>query len=255
MTDIGWPAVAVMGAEGRGPFVVLCEHASCFFPPSLGHLGLSERAWESHVAWDPGALDVAKRLSHRLDAPLVAGAMSRLVYDCNRPPEAPDCIPDKSEIHDVPGNRGLSAADHHARFVQVHEPFHDAVDAVFAARGGQAVTLVTVHTFTPDYHGARRALEIGYLFHSDGQIAQAAVALEHAAGLHRTALNAPYDASDGVTYSLRKHGDARGLQSVMIEVRNDLVDTPARAEAMADHLVRILVTAIRQADVPRRAAI
>ncbi|WP_136440140.1 N-formylglutamate amidohydrolase [Pacificoceanicola onchidii] len=251
MDALGWPSVAVMGKIGATPLALVCEHASAFIPPALAGLGLSEEAKTSHAAWDIGALDLAKRLSVRLSAPLVAGQISRLVYDCNRPLEAPGSIPNVSEVHAVPGNQALTAADRQARFDAVHEPFHaavaDVLDRQLAAFPG-AVALITVHTFTPVFHGQRREVEIGFLHHADARLAKAAVAHEAQEGQMKAALNAPYSASDGVTYTLQKHADSRGLRSVMIEVRNDLVDTPAKAETVADHLAQTLMAAL--SDVP-----
>jgi len=243
MTDLRAKAVERYKADGTQPFVLLCEHASAYMPPELADLGLDATARKSHIAWDPGAFDVAKRLSDLLNAPLVAGGISRLVYDCNRPFEAPDCIPEKSEIYDIHGNVGLTETARRDRFAQIHEPFHAAVTQavdIQLDRVGGPVVLVTIHSFTPIYHGKQRELDIGYLFHSDGILAQTMLAQDQALGRYLTELNAPYAASDGVTYSLAKHAEPRGLQSVMIEIRNDLIGTPEQADVMADHLAGIL---------------
>ena len=63
----------------------------------------------SHIAWDIGAEKVARLLSRLIDAPLLLQRYSRLAYDCNRPPESPDAIPEVSELTAIPGNRKLSA--------------------------------------------------------------------------------------------------------------------------------------------------
>ena len=86
--------------RGQGPAraLVVCEHASNRIPEVLGDLGLDQAAArESHIAWDPGALGVATALAARISAPLVHGSISRLVYDCNRPPDAASAIPETSE--------------------------------------------------------------------------------------------------------------------------------------------------------------
>lgn len=249
LDNLSWPAAAVYGVRGQGQaqgrFVLVCEHASRFFPPQLADLGLGEAAKNSHAAWDIGALDLAKCLSVRLNAPLIAGAISRLVYDCNRPLEAPDCIPARSEVFEVPGNRDLDAQARQARFDQIHTPFHASVSEVLDRAGPQAV-LVTVHSFTPIYNGAPRQTEIGFLSHDDDRLAQACLAQERARGQMRAALDEPYSATDGVTYSLQKHGVARGLLNVMIEVRNDLIDTPRKAQKVADQMAQTLTTALNE---------
>ncbi len=246
MAQTGWPPATIHGANGKAPFVLVCEHASAFMPQFYGSLGLDDATLGSHAAWDIGALDVALRLCARLDAPLVAGAISRLVYDCNRPLEAPDCIPVRGEFDPIPGNTGLTEAQRQARFDEIHTPFHHALARVIDAKAAEGVrpVLVTVHSFTPVYRGRTRELDLGYLFHSRGEIARAAVRIEAERGVMHAAVNEPYSAADGVTYTLQKHAEARGLQAVMIEIRNDLVDTLEAARSMAGHLMETLVRAV-----------
>lgn len=236
------PSAEVVRPEGGGPLVLACEHAACHIPAEYGDLGLSGPALRSHAAWDIGARDVALALSSLFDAPLVAGVVSRLVYDLNRPLDAASAIPAKSEVYDIPGNSGLSAEERAARHARWHDPFHAALAQVLDGRRGGA--FVTVHSFTPVYNGARREVEIGYLHDAGDGLARAALAAEEARGRYRSALNEPYAASDGVTYTLRKHGEARGLPSLMIEVRNDLIDTEDKARAMAGHLYGTLAAAL-----------
>ena len=101
------PAVEIR--EGGGPFVVVCEHASNRLPRSLGTLGLSRADLDRHIAWDPGAAKVARRLADRLDAALVLQRYSRLVIDCNRAPHLADAMTPLSEDTEIPGNVGLDA--------------------------------------------------------------------------------------------------------------------------------------------------
>lgn len=230
------------GATGVVEFALVCEHASAFIPPVFGNLGLSREARKSHIAWDPGARDLAVALTDRLAGKLVAGTVSRLVYDCNRPLEAPDSIVELAEATPVPGNRGLSRAEREARFTLVHDPFHAAVADALDTAGPEAM-LVTVHSFTRIYRGAERAVEIGYLWHDDDRLGRAALACEHTLGRRRAAANEPYSAKDGVTYTLAKHGAPRSMANVMIEVRSDLIDTRDQIEAMADDLAHVLKTA------------
>ncbi|MGJ3262682.1 MAG: N-formylglutamate amidohydrolase [Salinarimonas sp.] len=258
MVKAGWTPVEITGTAGAAPIVLVCEHASCAIPADLDGLGLDAQAREAHVAWDIGAAALARRLSQRLEAPLVSGALSRLVYDCNRPLSAPDCIPARSERYDIPGNRDLDDAARRERYVRVHEPFHGALEEICrrqTARCGETISLITVHSFTPVYLGVRRSVEIGFLHHDDPALARAALAAEAARGRYRAALDEPYAASDGVTYTLARHGEAEGRRAVMIEVRNDLIATDEAAERMGDRLAqtlaRALAASIQPAGAPR----
>ncbi|RME16038.1 MAG: N-formylglutamate amidohydrolase [Alphaproteobacteria bacterium] len=228
------------GADGKAPVVLLCEHASNRFPPAFGTLGLDAPTRESHIAWDPGALDLARLLSRRWSLPLVAGSVSRLIYDCNRPPESPAAIPEVSEIYEIPGNRGLSPEERARRVAAVYRPFVEAVSAAIEA--AQPAALVTVHSFTPVYFGKPRAVEIGILHDSDARLAEALLARDW--GGRAVGENAPYGPDDGVTHSLVTHAQSRGLANVMIEVRNDLLASPEGTEEIAALLARNLAAAL-----------
>ena len=224
------PGVANPG--GQSPVLLVCEHASNAMPPSFGGLGLGAEALRSHIAWDPGALDTATHMAGLLDAALIHSRVSRLIYDCNRPPEAPDAMPPKSEATVVPGNADLSEAERATRTDAYYRPFETLLSDTLDQRGGAAV-LVTIHSFTPVYHGVPRAVEIGILHDTDARLADAM--LDAATG-YRVERNAPYGPEHGVTHTLRRHALPRGLLNVMIEVRNDLLTSPQDCADMAKTL-------------------
>ena len=239
-------AVEVVNPSGTGPVVLLCEHASAHIPADYRDLGLSEAARLSHAAWDPGALQLARHLSARLDAPLIAGGMSRLVIDCNRPPEAPSAIPERSELIEVPGNRNISEADRARRIETVYLPFCRAVAGVLEARQArrQATALVTVHSFAPIYFGRPRPVEIGILHDSDSRLADAMLEQADRIAGRRIERNSPYGPEDGVTHSLKIHGIAKGLRNVMIEVRSDLLTSADEQAGLAGELLTMLTPAL-----------
>lgn len=236
----GTATVGLENADGRGAFVIVCDHASNRFPPEFGFLGLSPAEREAHIAWDPGALGVARHLSGLLDAPLVYGNVSRLIIDCNRPLDAPDLIAEISETTTIPGNTALPESERRRRIAAVHEPFHRTVDDVVEDRlnAGRATTLIAIHSFTPTYRGVARPWEIGILFDRSRRIADVLIGGLKSAGLN-VGINQPYSPADRVYYTLSRHAEARGLDCAMIEIRNDLVRT-SRAEAeWAERIGRI----------------
>ncbi len=168
---------------------------------------------------------MARELAGILSAPLVQGGLSRLVYDCNRPPEAPGAVPESSEIHAVPGNTGLSARARQSRVERVCLPFRDRLAAEIASRRRQLRALVTVHSFTPVYMGEARAVELGILHGRDDRLARAMLASVPAGAAWDIRLNEPYGPRDGVSHTLDLHGAANDLPSVMLEIRNDLIAT------------------------------
>lgn len=216
--------------------LIVCEHASHYIPAELNNLGVTEEVAHSHVAWDPGALGVARAMAGRLPSVLVEGTVSRLVYDCNRPPEAASAIPARSEIFEIPGNRDLTADARAQRVAGVYDPFARALSQQIAAHRGTLTLMVTIHSFTPVFHGVPREVEIGILHGEDTRFARAMLGSAPADAPYDTRLNEPYAARDGVAHTLDLHGAQNGLCNVMIEIRNDLIATAPDQEAMATYL-------------------
>jgi predicted N-formylglutamate amidohydrolase len=231
-----------VNAEGRSPYVLVCEHASRHLPRRLGSLGLSEAERESHIAWDLGAEKVARLLSRLMDAPLLLQRYSRLAYDCNRPPESPDAIPEVSELTQVPGNRRLSPEDRLARMREIYRPFHDGVSLLLDRRaaGGVRSLVVSIHSFTPVYKGKPRSVELGILHDRDTTLS--AKLIKSFPNIDAR-LNEPYGPKDGVLHTLNMHGFARGLQHAMIEIRNDLVAAERGQDEWAQRLSVPLIQA------------
>ncbi len=236
-TEIDYEEAVKVSRMSSAPRVlVVCEHASNRVPAQLHGLGLNAQHLASHIAWDPGALEVAKGLAARVPSVLIAGNVSRLVYDCNRPPDAKSAIPEQSEIHDVPGNKGLTPFERLARVDAIYRPFHAAVSKAIREARDTVELMVTVHSFTPVYDGKARTVEIGILHGSDPRFAAAMMACRPDQSVYDIRLNQPYSARDGVTHTLDLHGPVNGLHSVMIEIRNDLIQTDEAQDRMADQL-------------------
>jgi predicted N-formylglutamate amidohydrolase len=240
-----FPAV-VEAHAAPGPVLVVCEHASNVIPAAFGTLGLNEGLRQAHIAWDPGALAVARGLAQRLGAGLVHAPVSRLVYDCNRPPDAAGAMAERSEMHAIPGNLGLTVAERARRVAAVYLPFHDGLHAEIARRltVGPAPVIVTVHSFTPVWFGVPRAVEFGVIHDADARLAEAVLDEARATLGLRSEMNAPYSAADDVTHTLKLQALPYGLLNVMLELRNDLIATAAAQADVADRLARVLARAV-----------
>ncbi|SOB92469.1 N-formylglutamate amidohydrolase [Rhodobacter maris] len=235
-------AVVIEGRAAPGPFVFVCEHAVNAFPARWGALGLDAATRESHAAWDPGALGLARALAARLQSPLVRATHSRLIYDLNRPPHSKGAMPARSEIYEIPGNRAVTPEERLARTEALYIPFHAELRALLAQKlaRGERPLLVTVHSFTPVWHGQPRAVECGIIHDADPSLAEAVLAEACGQTGLDSRLNEPYSAADEVTHTLALQATPLGLKNVMLELRNDLIaDAPAQ-EAMADRLSAVL---------------
>ncbi len=234
--------VTVERPDGAGPLVLVCDHASNEIPPGFSALGVPPAAMTTHVAWDPGALQVAQAISAATDSPLIYPRATRLLLDCNRTPEAPGSIVALSEDTAVPGNRDLAADERLARVRRIYTPFHAAIDAVIDRRLAlkQVTAVVAIHSFTPVYHGNARPWDVGVLYDQDRRLADLLLAGLCADGDIVVGDNEPYAPRDGVYHTLGRHAEARGLPSVMIEIRNDRLADAAGQGAWGVRLGRHL---------------
>jgi predicted N-formylglutamate amidohydrolase len=239
------PAYTQWRPEGKSIFVIVADHASWRIPRRLGDLGLPAAELQRHIAWDIGALAVARQVSAALDAPLVAQNYSRLVIDCNRDPAVATSIPAVSEHSNIPGNSELSAAQIAARRREIFDPYHDCVRAVLDARlrAGRPTILVAQHSMTDLYKGVRREMHAAILYNRDRRVAGLMLdALRREPDLI-IADNEPYFVSDETDYSIPRHGEARGLPHVEIEIRQDLIREEAGQSAWAQRITRALLDA------------
>jgi predicted N-formylglutamate amidohydrolase len=242
-------AVTVTNARGASPFVIVCDHASNFIPEVYGDLGLTPVQRVSHIAWDPGALAVSRGLSDALDAPLVWSGISRLIIDPNRDLDAPDLIWTLSEATRIPGNENLSPEEREYRIAHFHQPYHTAIERLLEMRrhAGMETVLVCMHSFTPVYLGIARPWPIGLLHGRDTGFTEALRdALAAAEPYLNIGWNQPYAALNGVTLTLEKHGDGRGLEATMIELRNDEILSREGVTYWAELLAECLEAARRK---------
>ena len=235
------PPVRVLNADGSSPYVLLCEHASRFIPDDDNGLGLPEAELSRHIAWDIGAAQVAEALSRRLDAPLVLAGYSRLLIDLNRPVGSATSIPEVSETTVIPGNLNLSVADRARRVALYFEPYQAAVRQLLDQRiaSGKGATIVGVHSFTPVFKGVARPWHAGIL-HRKAQRFGHALAEALGGSDQAIAENEPYQIEDDSDYTVPVHGEARGLDAVLVEIRQDLIADPAGAAAWSERLATAL---------------
>ena len=236
------PPVLALRLHGRSNFVIVVDHAARRIPRRLNDLGLPAAELQRHIAWDIGALEVARQVAAALDAPLVAQNYSRLVIDCNRDPKVPTSIPRMSESTEIPGNLQLSAADIAARRTEIFEPYHQRIRALLDERAaaGRPTILVAQHSMTNIYHGVRREMHAAVLYNRDRRFAGLVLdRLQREAGLN-IGDNQPYFVSDETDYTIPRHGEARGLPYVEIELRQDLVGDAAGQAEWARRMARVL---------------
>lgn len=239
--------VVVENPEGAGPFVILCDHASNRIPEDCERFGFDTASLQTHIAWDPGALGVARHLSSSLNAPLIWPNVSRLVIDCNRAPDAASLIVVESEGRAVPANRGLSEQERERRLGEIHASYHEAIDRCLERReiARQPTALVAIHSYTPVYLGKARPWQVGIVFGDDRRLSDLLLRELKSDPTLTVGVNQPYSPADQVYYTVERHARPRHLPAAMIEIRNDEIGDPAGQRRWAERLAKILVAAER----------
>jgi predicted N-formylglutamate amidohydrolase len=223
------PPFIESGRQGRSNFVIVIDHASPRIPRRLGGLGLPPSELQRHIAWDVGALAVARQVAAALDAPLVAQNYSRLVIDCNRDPKVPSSIPTVGDSIEIPGNIGLNDDEVLARRVEIFDPYHGHIRALLDERqaAGRLTILVSQHTMTNIFAGVRRDMHAEILYNRDRRFAGLVLDMLRRDSDLFIADNEPYGICDESDYTIPRHGEARRLPHVGIEIRQDLVSESA----------------------------
>lgn len=237
------PAI-ILNADKQSNTVIVCDHGGDAFPAKLNNLGLDATLRARHIAWDIGAAAVAREVARLLDAPAALGCYSRLVIDLNRPTVDLTSIREISDGVLVPGNRNLSAADVDARIAEIFTPYHNAVaELVETARQRvSAPALVSIHSFTPVMKGAERPWHIGVLFGPDARLAHKLISVLSKNSDICVGENKPYSGYDLFGCTVETHAIPKGYPNVLLEIRQDLIDTQHGAE----HWAGVIATALQE---------
>jgi predicted N-formylglutamate amidohydrolase len=212
---------ATSGTESR--LLITCEHGGNRVPPRYAaRFAGQRRVLASHRGFDPGSLELARRMARQLSAPLIASTVTRLLVEVNRSPDHPRLF---SEF-----TRPLADEEKQRLLRQYYLPHRQQVsDWVAAASRSRQVIHISVHSFTPVLRGSVRRADVGLLFDPrracESQLCrlwQRQLAAR-AAGW-RVRRNYPYlGKSDGLTTSLRKlFADERYL-GIELEVNQQWV--------------------------------
>lgn len=235
-------AFEMIGAARAGRWLITCDHASNHVPDWVcgGDLGIAPADMARHIAYDLGAAGVARALGEILDGPVICTNFSRLVIDPNRGEDDPTLIMRLYDGTIIPANRHLTHDQAAERLDRLYRPYHAAYADLAASRDDPII--VAIHSFTPCLRGRDpRPWHIGILSsHLDARLSHALVARLRAEPDLCVGDNEPYhghlpgDAID-------RHALRWGRQNTLIEIRNDLIETPAAQQAWAARLAPILV--------------
>ena len=249
-------AVLTRHLEGDKRFLILCDHASNHVPPAYDNLGLPLEQLTRHIAFDPGAFEVAAKIAATLDCPLVASQFSRLLIDPNRGLDDPTLVVKLSDGAVIPANRHVDPyrdkAAWQARIDAFYTPYNQAIETALASAAGDGVVpiILSVHSFTPIWRGTARKIHAATLWDKDDRLKRVMDAYMAALPGINYGDNEPYSGrlkND----CLYRHGTQNGLPHAMIELRQDLIGDEAGQGEWAAHMVTILQRAAALPELAR----
>ena len=222
-------ATTVIEGDFKGQLVLTCEHASRRLPS--GWQWHPDDAWlvQTHWASDIGADDFTRGLASAVNAPAVLSNFSRLLVDTNRPLDSDTLFRRFADDRPVHLNASITEDDSERRLQDYYHPYHQAVSEMVGKSSAEIV--FGVHSFTAEYEGRRRTLEVGVLFDHDEDLASSFVDHLRESDFN-VAPNEPYSGKDGLAYSPVRHATEFARKALEIEVRQDLIVDAGFAERL-----------------------
>ena len=209
--------------QPNGAYVFCCEHATNHFGPTPA--SKTDRALlDTHWAVDLGAAKLTEQLIEDTDGLGIFATYSRLLLDPNRTLGSKSLIVESIEGKQLICNKNLDGAEREYRIECLHRGYHDGLNAAMTERLARGrVGLVSMHSFTPIWAGVARDVEIGVLFDTNGQMAEAMVEHLISEGFQCKA-NEPYSGRTGeLMYAANRHGIFHQVPYIEFEVRQDLI--------------------------------
>jgi predicted N-formylglutamate amidohydrolase len=236
----------VINALAEVPILLVCDHASCRFPKSLGDLGLDPFARRCHLAFDIGAGMLTERLARNLGITAVLAQYSRLVVDCNRELMDPGAFLEYGDGIMVPGNRHLSQAEKNRRADAIYWPYHRAIEQQLKRlrAAGPPPAFISMHSFTPVLDGIARDVQMGVLWDSDQRLAEIFIEELRRAGF-LVGDNEPYSGRAPQDYTIDNHAEPAGIPHVGIEIRQDLIGDTGGVDSIVP-VIQDIIDAIPQ---------
>lgn len=199
--------------------VLSCEHATAAIPSRFRSLFQGQEAvLQSHRGWDPGTLELGKKLARRFQVPLFATQVSRLLIEVNRSLHHPRLFSEFSAS--LPSQTKQQLID------QYYLPHRTAVEECIRERlkSQQKVLHLSLHSFTGVWDGVPRSADLGLLY--DPRRAMDRSLCERWKGMLEQQLpeltvrrNYPYlGRADGLTTSLRKLFPATRYMGIEVEI-------------------------------------
>lgn len=229
--------------NARFRYVVSCEHGGNDVPEPYADLFQSKQAVQwlaSHRGYDPGSLPAARQFAESLKTVLNFSTTTRLLVDLNRSFDNPTLF-SKFSQH-------LPDAKRDQLLQQYYYPYRETVTGQVESivQDDNVAVHLSIHTFTPTYHGQRRAFDVGLLYDPASALETQLcrrwmTALSKSEPLLRVRMNEPYAGTeDGLTTALRHRFPATNYAGIEVEINHRIFKQSDIKQA--ELVKRLLVT-------------
>ena len=230
----------------RYGIVVSCEHGGHKVPTAFTGIFRDQQAvLETHRGWDSGALQRARQIAARFDAPLHASTTTRLLIDLNR------SIGHRHLFSEF--TRPLPPAMRQDIVRCHYRPHRDAVEGDIGRRiaSGRPVIHIASHSFTPVMDGVTRLADVAWLY-DPRRTRESALVKRWMAQLSRCdprlrlRRNYPYQGrDDGLASTLRRRFTGDAYVGIELEVNQRYVEQGGAAwRALRGALLESLAAAL-----------
>ena len=214
----------VENEKSNNKLLITVEHAGNLIPKKL-NLGLNKEDSSRHISYDIGIKGVALEICKKTDFKCILSKYSRLVVDLNRPHNSKECIREKSDGSIILGNKNLSINEKKERLLNFHIPFHDFITQTINEI--KPKVLLSLHSFTPKLNeeNINRTWECGVLYGNSLILGKECIQFLREKKSLCVGDNQPYKIEKGGDYTIPIHGDDRNIPAILIEIRQDLINT------------------------------
>ncbi|CAD8088320.1 unnamed protein product [Paramecium sonneborni] len=223
--------------------IFTCDHATNVLPQGFVWSEDDLRNFaNTHWAIDIGALNLAKYLANQTQSTLVHSKYSRLYCDVNRQIQSESLFRETGDNMQIELNKNLSLEEQWIR-IQYHSNYHFQVRQTIHTIKPQFI--YSIHSFTPQYEGKKRDVEIGILTSIFDEFGE-----EHQKILKNKGydcrINEPYTGKKGLNFSIDCAclTFSKPIVGTLFEVRNDILSNPVRFAKVSEDILQTILEVI-----------
>mmetsp|Transcript_15931 Transcript_15931/g.23817 ORF Transcript_15931/g.23817 Transcript_15931/m.23817 type:complete len:288 (+) Transcript_15931:90-953(+) len=241
-----------------------CEHANQSLPPGYTWPSQDKHLLNTHWAYDPGAANLTRQLITHTQSSGVLSNFSRLFVDPNRNLPQQSLVEATQEA--IKNNLFRTIADHRPvllnhqnadpddapidhqemqlRVALCYDPFHEAISRL--VKETKPRLLCSVHSFTRNYEDQPpREVEVGVLYAHEKDIPLANQLVKDLSEQgYNAQINQPWSGLEGFMYSAAFHGVDPSIGTVMLEVRQDLLEQEDWTNTLSKRLGSFFIQSI-----------